>query len=58
MTLTGKKEYIALNKIAAVADARIKIDQIHWYVPHNTPSMQQQGLLSKQLSSKTPTELR
>ena len=42
----------------ALADARIEIDQIRWYVPHYTPSIQQQGNLSEQILSKTPTELR
>ena len=35
-----------------------KIDHFHWYVPHYTPSIQQQSILSKQILSKTPTELR
>ena len=48
----------ALQKTIALADARIKIDHIHWYVPHYTPSIQQQGMLSKQILGKTPTELR
>ena len=38
--------------------ARLRIDHIHWYVPHYTPSIQQQSTLSKQFLSKTPTELR
>ena len=40
------------------ADARIKIDHIHWHVAHYTPSIQQQSILSKHNLSKTPTELR
>ena len=36
----------------------MKIDHIHWYVPHYIPWVQQQGILSKEISSKTPTELR
>ena len=47
-----------MDKAAGIVDARIKIDQIHWYVPHNTPSTQQQDILSKQILNKTPTELR
>ena len=42
----------------SVADARIKSDHLHWYVPHYTPSMQQQGILTKQSLNKTTTELR
>ena len=58
LTLTRNKDDAALHKAVTLADARIKIDNIHWYVPHYTPSIQQQGKLSKQISSKTPTELR
>ena len=58
LTLTGNKDDAVLNKIVAKTDARMKIDDIHWYVPHYTPSIPQQGLLSKQILSKTPTELR
>ena len=42
----------------ALADVRIKIDHIHWYVPHYIPSLQQHSLLSKQILNKIPTELR
>ena len=36
----------------------MKIDHIHWYVPHYTPSTQQQLNLSKKILNQTPTELR
>ena len=42
----------------ALADSRFKIDHFHWYVPHYIPSIQQQGILSEQNLSKTPTKLR
>ena len=58
LTLTRYKDETVLDKSAGVADARIKIDHIHWYVPHFTPSIQQQGILSKQILKKTHTELR
>ena len=45
LTLTKNKDDAVLVKTAAIADARIKIDQIHWYVPQYTPSIQQQGIL-------------
>ena len=44
--------------VAGFAVATIKIDHIHWHIPHYTPSIQIQGFLSKQILSKTPTELR
>ena len=47
-----------MNEAAGIADARVKIGPIHWYVPHYTPSIQQQDILSKQNLSKTPTELK
>ena len=58
LTLTRNKDDVAFNKIATVADARIKIDHIHWIVPLSTPSVQQQSVLSNQILSKTTTELR
>ena len=58
LTLTRNKDDAVIDKDNAIADARIRIDHIHWYVPHFTPSIQQQSTLSKQILSKTPTELR
>ena len=58
LTLTRNKDDAVIDKANGIADARIKIDHIHWYVPHYTPSIQQQSNLSKQILSKTPTELR
>ena len=58
LTLTRNKDDAVIDKAAGIADARIKIDHIHWYIPHYTPSTQQQNTLSKQILSKTPTELR
>ena len=58
LTLTRNKDDAVIDKANATADARIRIDHIHWYVPHYTPSIQQQSTLSKQILSKTPTGLR
>ena len=33
LTLTRNKDDGVLEKTASIADARIKIDHIHWYVP-------------------------
>ena len=57
-TLTRNKDEVVIDKIAGIGDARIKIGQIHWYVPHYTPSMQQQGILSEQFSNNKLTELK
>ena len=58
LTLIRNKDDAVIDKAGGIADARIRIDHIHWYVPHYTPSIQQQSTLSKQILSKTPTELR
>ena len=34
VALTRNKDEAVLDKAAGIADARIKIDHIHWYVPH------------------------
>ena len=58
LTLTRNKDDAVIDKANGVADGRIRIDHIHWYVPHYIPSIQQQSTLSKQILSKTPTELK
>ena len=58
LTLTRNKDEAVIDKVAGIADARIKIDHIHWYVPHYIPSMSQQAIMSKQILDKTPTALR
>ena len=58
MTLTRNKDDAVIDKAGGTADARIKIGNIHWYVPHYKISIQQQSILSDQISCKTPTELR
>ena len=46
-----------MNKVNAIKNAKIKINTIHWYVPHYTPSIAQYAVLFTQIQSKTPTEL-
>ena len=58
LTLTRNKDEVVIDKVAGIADARNKIDHNHWCVAHYTPSIQQQGILTKQILGKTPTELR
>ena len=58
LTLKRKKYEGVKDNAWSIADARIKTDHIHWYVPHYTPSIQQQSIISKYILSKTPTELR
>ena len=58
LTLTRNGDDAVIGKVAGTANARIKIGHIHWYVPRYTPSIQQRCIVSKQILSKTPTELR
>ena len=58
LTLTGNEDEAVIDKVAGIAEAGIKVDHIHWYVPHCIPSVQQQGIISKQILKRTSTELR
>ena len=49
LTLTRNKDEAVIEKVAGIAGARIKIDHIHWYVPHYTPSIQQPSIFSNQI---------
>ena len=57
LTLTRNTDNTVLNKGNAINNGRIKINAIEWYVPHYTPSMQQQAILSKQIINKTLTQI-
>ena len=58
LTSNRNKDHAVIDKAPGIADARLRIDHIHWSVLHYTPSFPQQGFLSRQILSKTPTELR
>ena len=57
LILTRASDNAVLNKANATNNGKIEINAIEWYVPHYTPSVQQQSILSKQILNKTPTEL-
>ena len=57
LTLTRNTDNAVLNKGNAINIGKIKINAIEWYVPHYTPSIQQQSILSKQILNKTPTQI-
>ena len=57
LTMTRNNDNAVLNKGNAINNGKVKIDAIEWYVPHYTPSMQQQAILSKQIINKTPTQI-
>ena len=46
-----------MNKDNAANVGKIKSNGIEWYVPHYTPAIPQQTILSKHILSKVPTEL-
>ena len=58
LTLTRNTDNAVLNKANATNNAKSKINAIEWYIPHYTPSIQQQSILSKQIINKTPTQIR
>ena len=57
LSLTRNTEIAVLNKGNAINNGKIKINAIEWYVPHYTPSAEQQSILSKQILNKTPTQI-
>ena len=57
LTLTRNTDTAVLNKANAINLGKIKINALEWYVPHYTPSMQQQSILSDQILNKKPTQI-
>ena len=57
LTLTRNTDNAVLNKANAINLGKIKINALEWYVPHYTPSMQQQSVLSDQILNKKPTQI-
>ena len=57
MTLTRNNDNSVLNKYNATNTAKIKNCAIEWFVPHFTPSISKQKVLSKQILLKVTTEL-
>ena len=57
LSMTRNSDNAVLNKDNAINIGKVKINAIEWYVPHYTPSIQQQAILSKQILNKTPTQI-
>ena len=57
LTLTRNTDNAVLNKGNAINNGKVKINALEWYVPHYTPSMQKQSILSDQILNKTPTQI-
>ena len=58
LTLTRNTDNAVLKRGNAINNGKVKIIAIEWYVPHYTPSMQQQSTLSKEILNKTPTQIK
>ena len=58
LTLTRNKDDALIDKANGIADARIRIDRIQWYVLHYNPSIQQRTIMFERILNKSPTELR
>ena len=57
LTLTKIIDNSVLKKANAINVGTIKNDNIEWYVPHYTPSISNQAIISKQILSNPPTEI-
>ena len=57
LSMTRNSDNAVLNKDNAINIGKVKINAIEWYIPHYTPSIQQQAILSKQILNKTPTQI-
>ena len=58
LTLTRNTDNAVLNEDNALNKVKTKNNSIAWCVPRYRPSTQQQTMLLKQITSKTPTELK
>ena len=57
LTLTRNAGNAVLNKDNATNNAKIKVNALEWYVPHDTPSLEEYNNLMNHITNKTPTEL-
>ena len=57
LTLTRNTDNAALNKDNAVANGRVKINSLNWYVPHYTVDLEEYNKLMTQIKKNTPTLL-
>ena len=57
LTLTRITDNAVLNKDNAVANGRVKINSLDWYVPHYSPNLEEYNKLMTQIRKNTPTLL-
>ena len=58
LTLTRNTDNTVLNKDNAVANGRVKVNSLDWYVPHYSPNLEEYNKLMTQIKKNTPTLLR
>ena len=56
-TLTRNTDNAVLNKDKAVANGRVKINSLDWYVPHYSPNLEEYNKLMNEIKKNTPTLL-
>ena len=57
LTLTRNIDNAVLNKDNAVANGRVKINSLDWYVPHYSPNLEEYNKLMTQIKKNSPTLL-
>ena len=57
LTLTRNTDNAVLNKDNAVANGRVKINSLDWYVPHYNANLEEYTKLMTQIKKNTPTLL-
>ena len=57
LRLTRNTDNAVLNKDNAVANGRVKINSLDWYVPHYSPNLEEYNKLMNQIKKNTPTLL-
>ena len=54
LTLTRNTDNAVLNKDNAVANGRVKINSLDWYVPHYSPNLEEYNKLMTQIKKNSP----
>ena len=57
LTLTRNTDNAVLNKAAAINNAKVEINSLHWYVPHYSPNLEEYNKLMIQIKKNSPTLL-
>ena len=57
LTLTRNTDNAVLNKDNAVANGRVRINSLDWYVPHYSPNLEEYNELMTQIKKNSPTLL-